>query len=136
MKKNPWEQLTFLLHFISRIFQATARLVKVLDVNKKNVGYSQGFFLRSKSSELDVKGGFLSESNGKFSKCPKNVPKTILNYYIQYMAMIKYWFWIIYCKLKINIVLKFSSKNANDTAYDKCVKCFKHISRPAYKINW
>jgi hypothetical protein len=90
LEKNPWEQPTFFLHFISRIFQATARLVKVLDVNKKNVGYSQGFFLLSKSSELDVKGGFLSESNGKFSNCPKNVPKTIMNYYIQYMAMIKY----------------------------------------------
>ena len=36
------------------------------------------------------KGGLISESNGRFSNCPKNVPKTILNYYIQYMAMIKY----------------------------------------------
>ena len=30
---------------------------------------------------LVSKGGFLSESNGRFSNCPKNVPKTILNYY-------------------------------------------------------
>ena len=30
------------------------------------------------------KGGFLSESNGIFSNCPKNVPKTIMNYYINH----------------------------------------------------
>ena len=30
------------------------------------------------------KGGLKSESTGRFSNCPKNVPKTILIYYIQY----------------------------------------------------
>ena len=28
-----------------------------------------------------AKGGFMSESNGRSSNCPKNVPKTIGNYY-------------------------------------------------------
>ena len=34
--------------------------------------------------KVKVKGVFfLSESNGRFSNCPNNVLKTILNYYIQ-----------------------------------------------------
>ena len=41
-------------------------------------------------NEVDFKGSLKSESTGRFSNSPKNVPRTILNYYIQYMAMIKY----------------------------------------------
>ena len=82
---------------------------------------------KNTSLHISTKGGFMSESTGRFSNCPKNVPKTILNYYI-ITAMIKI--------LISNTILKFKNccysfkvqlKNANDTAYVECVKCFKHI---------
>ena len=51
------------------------------------------------------RGGLISESNGRFSKCPKNVPKTIItsNGNIEFETH-------LYCKVKENIVLKFNSK--------------------------
>ena len=84
---------TFFCSFFGRIENATISFWNYLTFN----------------SEC-IKGGFLSKSNGRFSNCPKNVPKTILNYYFQYMAIKIYWFWIIYCKLRITIFSKFSSK--------------------------
>ena len=47
-----------------------------------------------------TKGGIMSENILGFLPLPKTIPKTILNYPIQYMAMIKYWYDLIDCMLK------------------------------------
>ena len=46
-----------------------------------------------------------------------------MNYY---MAMIKYWI-IHILQVKNYHSFNIQLKNANDTAYVECVKCFKHV---------
>ena len=112
---RPWNVLgicrnLLLYHWLLREYQLSFFLCPESVAVKKIWFFIQELFKGGLIHEPLLGSCLISESIGRFSNCPKNVPKTILNYYIQYMAMIKYWFWIIYCKLKITIILKFSSK--------------------------
>ena len=67
-----------------------------------------------------TKGGLKSEGSGRFSNCPKNVPKN-------YPELLH----SVHCNDEI-LVLNYQSfkiqlKNANDTTYVEFVKCFKFI---------
>ena len=86
------------------------------------------------------KGGFMSESTGRFSNCPKNVGAENYPELLHSHGNDKI--------LILNNILKFKNchsvkiylKNANDTAYVECVKCFKtyriiHNAPRTYLLN-
>ena len=73
---------------------------------------------------LTAKGGLMSERDGWYFNCPpKKVPKTILEYYILLMTMIKYLLHFIYCNLKKTKVIKFNCAMRIMQLMFKCSKC-------------